>query len=90
MNAVILSNEQFAKLEKAIEEIRTRLLAMIPRQEIIDNQEFIQLLKISKTTAQVWRDCGRIGYSQVGGKVYYKISDVEALFNANYVKPIKK
>jgi hypothetical protein len=49
-----------------------------------DNQEFMQLMNISKRTAQVWRDSNRIGFSQVGSKIYYKLKDVIELLNANY------
>jgi hypothetical protein len=47
-------------------------------------------MKISKRTAQTWRDEGKISFSQVGNKIYYKLSDVEVLLNQHYVKSFKK
>jgi predicted site-specific integrase-resolvase len=41
-------------------------------------------MNISKRTAQAWRDEGKIAFSQVGGKIYYKMSDVQELLNHNY------
>jgi len=46
-------------------------------------------LKISKRTAQTWRDEGKISFSQVGNKIYYKLSDVEKLMQENYNKAFK-
>ena len=48
---------------------------------ILDNADFIQLFKISARTAQNWRDEGLIEYSQVKGKIFYRVEDVEKLLN---------
>ncbi|WP_295673176.1 helix-turn-helix domain-containing protein [uncultured Mucilaginibacter sp.] len=42
----------------------------------LDNEEFIVYLKISKKTAQHYRDNGLIEFSQIGAKIYYKLSEV--------------
>ena len=55
-----------------------------PEDIIFDNQEFLQVMNISKRTAQQWRDTGYIGFSQLGNKIYYRLSDIKALLNANY------
>ena len=60
-----------------------------PQDVFFDNQEFLQLMNISKRTAQVWRDSGFIGYSQMGNKIYYRLSDIQELLNENY-NPKKK
>jgi hypothetical protein len=49
-----------------------------------DNQEFMQLMNISKRTAQQWRDNKIIGFSQVGNKIYYRLVDIQKLLNENY------
>lgn len=49
-----------------------------------DNQEFMQLMNISLRTAQKWRDSKIIGFSQVGSKIYYRLSDIQKLLNENY------
>ena len=54
----------------------------VSKSPIIDNAEFIQLFRISGKTAQNWRDEGLIRYSQVKGKIYYRIEDVENLLNS--------
>ena len=55
-----------------------------PEDIIFDNQEFLKVMNISKRTAQQWRDTGYIGFSQLGNKIYYRLSDIKALLSANY------
>lgn len=49
----------------------------------LDNQEFLEVMNISKRTAQTWRDAGIISFSQVGNKIYYRVSDINELLNKN-------
>lgn len=91
MEAFILSKEQFNALATSIEEIKVKLDKQNknPEEIFIDNQEFLLMMKISKRTAQTWRDEGKISFSQVGNKIYYKLSDVEELLQKHYVKSFK-
>ena len=41
-------------------------------------------MNISKRTAQNWRDEGKIAFSQIGGKIYYRYGDIEALLKQHY------
>ena len=54
--------------------------------EIIDNPKFMELMGISQKTAQTWRDTGVVSFSQIGNKIYYRISDIQQLLNDNYIK----
>lgn len=73
---------------KRLDEINQRLDARNETKKdiFVDNQEFLILMKISKRTAQTWRDEGKISFSQVGNKIYYKLSDVEKLLDEYYNK----
>lgn len=92
MEAVILSKEQFNNLQSTLEEVKTKIdtISKKPQEVFVDNQEFLFLMKISKRTAQTWRDEGKISFSQVGNKIYYKMGDVEELLNKHYVKAFKR
>ncbi len=57
---------------------------------IFDNQEFMKLMNISKRTAQEWRNKEIILFSQVGNKIYYRLSDIQKLLNDNYNTKIGK
>ena len=68
-------------------EIASKLKAGIdqdPENIIYDNQEFMKLMNISKRTAQEWRNKKIIEFSQVGNKIYYRLSDIQKLLNDNY------
>jgi hypothetical protein len=86
MNALILSQEQFDTIIDRINELKSELNgnAKANADEFIDNADFIQIMKISKRTAQAWRDEGKISFSQVGGKIYYKMSDIQEMLKHNY------
>jgi hypothetical protein len=55
-----------------------------PEDVFFDNQEFMLLMNISKRTAQEWRNKKIIEFSQVGNKIYYRLSDIKKLLNDNY------
>jgi 3-methyladenine DNA glycosylase Tag len=91
MEAVILTSEQYNNLVRRLDNLNATLEAnQKPSQEtFLDNQEFIQLMNISKRTAQTWRDEGKVSFSQIGSKIYYKMKDVEVLLDKNYNKAFK-
>lgn len=92
MEAIILSKNQYNELLKKIDEVKTSLeeKQKNPKDVFVDNQEFLQLMNISKRTAQTWRDEGVVSFSQIGSKIYYRMSDVEKLLEKNYNKAFKK
>ena len=55
-----------------------------PEDVFFDNGEFMKLMNISKRTAQEWRNKKIIEFSQVGNKIYYRLSDIKKLLNNNY------
>jgi len=86
MNAVILTQEQYNEIITRIDEIKSEIkgTSKASGNEFVDNVDFIKLMNISKRTAQAWRDEGKISFSQVGGKIYYKMSDVQEMLKSNY------
>lgn len=54
------------------------------KEQWIDGQDVLQVLHISKRNLQTLRDNGTLGFSRIGGKIYYKVSDVEGLLEKNY------
>jgi len=88
MEAIILSKDQFQDLTTKLAEITKSLenQTQNPSERFVDNQQFMKLMNISKRTAQTWRDEGKISFSQVGAKIYYKLSDIELLLKTHYRK----
>lgn len=60
-----------------------------PKYVILDNADILQLFKISTKTAANWREDNILPYSQIKGKIYYRLSDMHKIIDSNY-KPIKK
>ena len=65
--------------------VKTKLVQNVdPGNVFFDNQEFLQVMNISKRTAQMWRDSGFIGFSQLGKIIYYRLEDIQNLLKENY------
>jgi len=78
------------KILQNLQEINQKLMKLQYNGDVfLDNQEFLQVMNISKITAQIWRDSGIIAYSQIGAKIYYRYSDIEELLNKNHKKATK-
>lgn len=92
MQAIILPAKEYTELLQRVEEINSKLDAQsaAPEEKFIDNADFIELMKISKRTAQSWRDEGIISFSQIGSKIYYRMSDIQAMLDKNYRKSFLK
>ena len=91
MNVITIESEAFEQLIGKIDALQATLLEKEkqPKEIWLDNQEFIQLLKISKRSAQNFRGSGMISFSQIGAKIYYRLSDVEELLKKHYKKAFK-
>ena len=86
MEAIFMTPEQYQKLLDKIEELNLRLqpYAQHVKDRIIDNDDFLSIMKIASRTAQRWRDQGKISFSQVGAKIYYTQEDIEAFLKSHY------
>jgi len=88
MEAVVLPKQNYEEIQKALEEIKERVNNLSsPAEHFIDNKEFTRLMGVSSRTAQTWRNEGKIGFSQEGKKIYYRMSDIEKFLNDRYRKP---
>lgn len=88
MEVVTIELKAYEEIIGMLDEINVRVKEKEnePKEKWLDNQELMQLLKISKRTAQHYRDSGLISFSQVGNKLYYRLSDIEELLNSHYKK----
>ena len=88
MEVILLSKEEYQNILDALKEINSKLgkLKMDSSETFIDHEEFLKLMKISRRTAQNWRDNGIITFSQVGGKIYYKLSDIDEMLKRHQQK----
>jgi hypothetical protein len=49
----------------------------------LDNQDVMQLLKISPRSLQSYRDQGILPFTRLGGKIYYQAKAIEDLLERN-------
>jgi len=79
MEVVLIPKDDFESLVSKVDLVTKHITKYFLKsgEVLMDNEEFIRLMKVSKRTAQTWRDKKFISYSQVGSKVYYLRSDVD-------------
>lgn len=59
------------------------------KEKWLDNADVCRLLNVSARTMQTYRDTGKLPYSQINNKIYYKASDVDAFVKNRINKPTK-
>ena len=69
--------ERFTEFAKRIESLCSTHSQKV--ENWLDSQEVCLLLGFSKRTLQYYRSSGRLAYSQIGSKIYYKSSDIERI-----------
>ena len=69
--------ERFTEFAKQIESLCSTHTQKV--ENWLDSQEGCLLLGVSKRTLQYYRSSGRLAYSQIGSKIYYKTSDIERI-----------
>lgn len=56
--------------------------------EYINNHKFSDKMGVSRRTTQTWRSKGLIPYSKFRGRVYYRVSDINNMLDANSNRPV--
>ncbi|AZA85473.1 DNA-binding protein [Chryseobacterium shandongense] len=59
-------------------------LNSIDGEQLLDNQDVLQMLKISSRTLQRYRSEEKLPYYSISGKLYYKLSDVHQLIRESF------
>lgn len=59
----------------------------IDGEELLDNQDLLQMLKISNRSLQRYRSIGKLPYYTISGKLYYKLSDVHQFIRDSFNPP---
>ena len=78
----VLAEIQF--LKDALSEIKKSK----NEDEMWDNSDMIRNWRISLRTLADWRSTGKIGYVQVGNKIWYPKNERELFLKANLVKAV--
>ena len=62
----------------------------IDGEELLDNQDVLQILKISNRSLQRYRSSGKLAYYTISGKIYYKLSDVHQFIRDSFNAPFDR
>ena len=76
--------ERFTEFAKRIERLYSPHTQKV--ENWLDSQEVCLLLGFSKRTLQYYRSSGRLAYSQIGSKIYYKSADIEKIISNCEIK----
>ena len=63
---------------------------IIDGEELLDNQDILQILKISPRSLQRYSSSGKLPYYTISGKIYYKLSDVHQFIRESFTSPLSK
>lgn len=66
------------------EKLKENELNSIDGEQLLDNQDVLQLLKISSRSLQRYRSDKKLLYYTISGKLYYKLSDVHQLIRDSF------
>lgn len=88
MRFTAIDTSAWEELKKSIEELAlciTEHFGTKPElPNLLHNGDVCRILNISKRTLQHYRDKGIVPYTQIAGKILYRLSDINRLLQENY------
>ena len=70
-------HSNFDRLLASLEKLLSKQQPSVFNDELLTDKEVAHLLKVSRRTLQDYRNNGILPYTQVGGKILYRTSDIE-------------
>jgi len=87
MNELIVTRSD--ELRRIISDEVNRVLTNVQpktsptQRDVFTNKQAMELLHVSRSTLQRWRNEGKLPYRQVSGKILYKRSDIDQLLEGS-------
>lgn len=95
-NLITKDNERVKSFFKLLDRMLTGLEKMagsyrppLNGERFMTDKEVTRQLKVSRRTLQEWRYSGRIPYLQIGNKILFRESDIQAMLDKNFRKAFK-
>ncbi|UPT68999.1 MAG: helix-turn-helix domain-containing protein [Sphingobacteriales bacterium JAD_PAG50586_3] len=87
MDVIVIESNAFKEIMSRLQGMEKAITSILcePKERIIDNDEFIAEMKISRRTAQTWRDEGLINFYQIDRKIYYKQTDIDTFLEKHRI-----
>lgn len=57
------------------------------RKILYTNKEMLELLQVNNATLKKYRDGGYLGYSKIGDKYFYSMSDIQTFLSNTHNEP---
>jgi len=93
MQLVQISVEDYNKIWETLKSIEAKIDSKSNQFSIkdqwLDIQDACLILRVSKRTLQSYRDNRILPFSQISGKIYFKISDIQDLLEKHYTNKSK-
>ncbi len=77
-------NELNHVMAQVLKEIETLKQKPVFSEVWLDNPEACKKLRVCTRTMQNYRDNGLLAFSQIGGKLFYKLSDIQKMLESHY------
>lgn len=82
---VMQENEKLVKEDEIVGCVVDKsVIARTPLEDWIDNYDVMEMLHISKRTLQTLRSNGKVRFSKIGRKIYYRRQDIQNMLADNY------
>jgi DNA-binding transcriptional MerR regulator len=80
-------SEEIQELVIALKEVKEIIqnVGKSPDNIILDDVDVQNFFKISKRTIAYWREKGEITYSKLGGRIFYRLSDILSLIKRHEI-----
>lgn len=89
MEIINVDKAVFEEIETRFQNFKEKVISLCYKHrsksmsDWLDNQDACLMLNISPRTLQSYRDMGKISFSQINHKIYYKASDIEKFLQSN-------
>ena len=93
MGIVLIEQKVWERMLESFSELTAKVRKLTERntglKTWLDNEDVCRMLNISKRTLQSYRDSGKLSFSQINHKIYYKPEDVEAFLQQSLIVNVK-
>lgn len=94
MEVIMMEARTYEAMMERFEQFVQKMDALCQRhsgdtKKWLDSQDVCIMLNVSKRTLQSLRNSGKLGYSMIGHKIYYRPQDVQQLIENAYRKGVQ-
>ena len=75
--------DEMKRISTFIDALKSGYTPSLNGERFLTDTELSEMLKLTKRTLLKYRNCGKIPYYQIGGKILYRENDIEKLLYEN-------